>query len=314
MAIDIEKERILVTGKGGMLGGALNKELRRRGCNEIVAPSRTEVDLTSAHRVEALFLDLRPTVVFHCASKVFGLKGNIESPEEVFYTNTLIDTCVLRAAGMVRPKKIIVASTVAAYPYPFPSLPLKEVDLWCGEPHSGEYGYAQVKRHFLAGLNVLNRAQGVDYAGCLLTNLYGPGDNFNIETGHVIPSLIMKALMAKVAGSDLRVWGDGSQVRDFMHVEDAARAMVDVAIGYSGLINIATGHGTSMVEVVEYIVRAVGGNVKVVWDQNMPVGIRKRTVDVERLTGLGFKCEIELREGIREVVEWVRHNADMVRK
>jgi GDP-L-fucose synthase len=304
---------MLVTGGSGMLGQALIKELKTEGYQNILAPGRDELDLLDNQAVTAYMDQQRPYWVFHLASVVYGLLGNMRNQIVALSDNTLINHNVLSAAGQVRVKKIFYAGSVAAYPYPYPALPLCEEMLWRGVPHRGEYGYASAKRHALAYLEVLHEAAGIDYCYGVLTNLYGSNDRFDDRNGHVIPSLIHRLHVALRSGADFRAWGDGSARRDFMHARDAARAILVGMHNVTGLMNISSGTTASVRDVVDVLVGVAGYRGRVVWQPDMPVGIPERSVCNRILRAHGFTCEYDLESGLGATWDWYEAHAQSVR-
>ncbi len=205
--IRIELEApVLVTGGGGMLGGAVVAELTAAGYRNVLSPGRDALDLLDTGAVAAYLRRHKPYWVFHLASVVYGLLGNMRNQFSALADNTLINHNVLSAAGAARVRKIFYAGSVAAYPHPYPSLPLREEMLWQGKPHRGEYGYACAKRHALSYLEILHESAGIDYCYGLLTNLYGPKDRFDDSNGHVVPSLIRRLHAARRDEGEFRVW------------------------------------------------------------------------------------------------------------
>ena len=278
-----------------------------QGYSRIVAPTRTELDLENRDAVISYFKQERAATVFHLAARVFGLKGNIENQRSSFGSNVSINCNVVDACVEAGVQRIIAAGTVAAYGFPFVRLPLQEEDFWIGEPHGGEYGYSVAKRLMLSHLNLLAMAGcSYSFSYCALTNLYGPKDNFKDDLGHVVPGLVRKGIQAKRTGSVLEVWGDGTQVRDFLYVQDAARALILVGrSAYRGLINVCSGQPKSLMDLVSHIKEAIGSDIRIRWRHDMPVGIRERSVNGQRLRDLGF-CQItSLGDGINKTVRWV---------
>ena len=301
-------QSILITGAHGMLGKAITRLLTEEGYVNLLTPTRKELDLENRDLARAYLSNTKPVVVFHLASKVFGLKGNIDNQLHVFSSNTLINLNLIDACSATKVKKIVAAGTVAGYPFPFPRLPLVEEDFTLGLPHGGEYAYAQTKRHMLAHLETLRRDKKADYLFCLLTNLYGPGDNFDPSNGHVIPSLIYKAIASMKENDVFEVWGDGSQIRDFMYVDDAARAMLTAASTASGTLNISSGKGISLRQVVDDLCSILQHPQGAIWQSDMPIGIPERTVDNTKLIRLGFTTKTTLQDGLRRTVDWALEN------
>lgn len=305
-------ETIIVTGAGGMLGRALITALNNHGYDQVIGITRSVVDLTDASNVEKLFLEVRPTTVFHLASRVYGLGGNLDHQLDVFRENTTINLNVVESCRKAMVKKIIAAGTVAAYGYPYINIPLKEEDLLIGQPHDSEYCYSQTKRHLLYHLVASMKWGKIDYAYGALTNIYGPWDKFDIQSSHVVPSLIGKAFLAKQAGNKLHVWGDGSQIRDFLYVNDAAEALITLFEKGSGVYNISSGLGVAVSDLVNCIVDSIGLPSGIVWEKDKPVGIKSRIVDNSKLVSLGFCPDHSIADGISETITWLSANSSNI--
>ncbi len=305
--------RILVVGAGGLLGGAIASELLAQGYTDVLTPNSSELNCLDDTSTLRYFENKRPNQVFHLAAKVFGLKGNLENQLLSLSENTLINHNVLVACAKTQVKKIFFASTVAAYGFPYPSMPLEERNLFVGPPHGGEFGYATAKRHALSYLEIMKADLGLDFVYGLLTNMYGPNDRFDIENGHVIPSLIRKASLSTANQVPLQVWGLPSTTRDYMYSIDAARAAIFCMQRMSGIVNIASGVASEMREVVEHISGCFPTLPSVVWRSDMPVGIPKRSVSNVKLVSAGFVPSVSLRDGIRATCEWYSRNEQRIR-
>jgi GDP-L-fucose synthase len=304
---------VLVTGGGGMLGRAVVAELAAAGYRNVLAPGRDELDLLDTRAVTAYLGRHKPHWVFHLASVVYGLLGNMRNQLPALADNTLINHNVLSAAGAARVRKVFYAGSVAAYPHPYPALPLREEMLWQGVPHRGEYGYACAKRHALAYLEVLHEVLGIDYCYGVLTNLYGPHDRFDDSNGHVVPSLIRRLHAARRDAEEFRVWGDGAARRDFMHAHDAARAVLAGMREVTGVMNISSGTTAAVRDVVGILVEVAGFRGRVAWQADKPVGIAERSVCDRILRGQGFSCAYDLEAGLAATWGWYESHADSVR-
>lgn len=296
---------ILVTGANGMLGRAIVRRLKYLGYLNLLTPSRNELNLLNELQVEKYICFNKPAYVFHLASTVFGLKGNLENQFKSLEENTKIYGYLFGAIGKCETvKKVFFAGTVASYPYPFIKFPLEEESFFSGMPHYGEFGYAMAKRHAYAYLKILQIEKAIDYVYGLLTNLYGENDTFDDINGHVIPSLIKKAVQAKRDNKKtFTVWGSPDSERDFLYVEDAAAASIFLMENFSGICNIATGTTTSIQKVANYISQTVG-EIEPVWDSTAPVGIDKRAVSARNLEALGFAEFSSIEESLAKTTLW----------
>ena len=305
---------ILLTGAGGLLGQAIKKRLLRDGASNVLCPARRDLDLTDARAVRTYFAVHRPVYLFHLAAQVFGLGGNLAHQLSALSVNTVINENVFLAAVDHPPRKIFFAGTVASYPHPYRSLPLREDSLFDGLPHYGEFGYASAKRHALNYLTLLEKERGIKSLCGLLTNLYGPEDRFDPVNGHVVPSLVRKIFESHAQRRPLYVWGDGQGRRDFMHVADAADAIVLAFEKTEGTVNIATGQSHSICDVVDCLVESSGFAGEVVWQTDKPTGIADRSVCVDRLAGLGFVPSQTLASGLSDVYGWYAANHQRARQ
>lgn len=301
---------ILVTGAGGVLGTAILSALRKQGHEVILAPTKTELNCMDEAAIERYFERHRPTQVFHLASLVFGIKGNLQNQALSFKANTLMSLYVLDACAKYGVEKVFFAGTVASYAYPYISLPLKEEHFWMGVPHAGEYGYALAKRTSLGHLQILRQSFGLDFCYGIFTNLYGPHDKFNTQTGHVIPSLVVKTVGAETAADPvLEVWGKPETTRDFLYADDAAQAAILAMEKHGGEINIASGLETSMGTLVDALSKSATCALRIKWVGDQPVGIPNRHCDISRLQSLGFTPRHTLDMGIAETLQWYRENS-----
>lgn len=309
-----QNSTVLVTGAGGGLGKALTAALARQGYSTVLSPARHDLDLLDSRSVDDYFAHHRPDAVLHLASIVFGLQGNLDNQMRSLAENSQINANVFAAINNHPVKYVFFAGTVASYAFPYKNIPLVESDFFDGLPHGGEFGYAMSKRHAFAYLKVLRDTKGLDFTYGVLTNLYGENDRFNDNTGHVIPSLIMKVHSAKVAGKPFMVWGDGSAERDFLHFEDAADAiLLCMAKGSTPeLVNISSGQGTTIKHLSELVCKAAG-IVDIRYQLDKPVGIKYRVVDNSNLEQLGFTQRVSLKVGIERLYDWYSKNVIEVR-
>ena len=292
---------ILVTGAGGVLGRALLAHLREEGRDHVAVESK-QVDLRDADATRRAFEAVRPTIVYHLAARVHGLGGNTRYPAEMFTDNIHINTNVIEAAHRSGCRKIVAVSTVAIYSSDVPR-PTGEDAIWLGPPHHSEQAYGHAKRAMLAQLDAFRAQHGLAYAYPILTNIYGPHDRFDVENGHVVPSLVAKFHRAAIEGGGVDVWGTGVAERDFIMSRDAARALLLIGDRYEGAINVATGSTTRIREIVDTLAE-LSGVRDVRWDTTKPDGQLERLYDVTRLRTLGFKPIVPLGEGLRETYDW----------
>lgn len=304
--------RILVTGGGGLVGAALIKTLRSSVDAEIFAPSRVEVDWTDRQAARACFQQYRPDLVFHLAAKVYGIMGNMDNMGPSFLDNTLINAHVIDAAREVKARKVVAMGTGCIYPYPPVRLPLSEDQIWHGPPHPSELAYAHSKRAMLAQLEAYKISYNLISAFVISANLFGPNDKFDIAHGHVVPSLVRKFYEAKVSGTAVSVWGDGSARRDFMYATDVASALVAIAEQIEGPVNMASGQIHSIRDIVDTLVE-ITGHDRIVWDATKPNGQDYRAYDCTKLEATGFKAVYSLRAGLEETWNWYCANQGQIR-
>jgi GDP-L-fucose synthase len=300
-------KRILVTGGAGFLGSHLLEELAAVGVRDVVVPRRREVDLTDQASTERLFERERPDVVFHLAAEVGGIGANRENPGRYFYANMMMGANVVEQCRRHEVEKVIVAGTVCAYPKHTP-VPFKEDELWSGYPEETNAPYGVAKKALLVMLQSYRAQYGLNGIYLLPANLYGPRDNFDLETSHVIPALIRKFGEATLAGdTEVVVWGTGQASREFLYVTDAARALLMAAERYDDVepVNVGTGVEVTIRELVEHIADITGFEGDVVWDTSKPDGQPRRALDVTRAEELfGFTAAVGIDEGLRSTLAW----------
>lgn len=296
--------KILITGSNGLVGSALVEELKNQGYTNLVSLTRQSCDLTNFEAVKTFFQAVKPDVVFHLAASVFGIGGNAKNPGAIFLDNILMNTHVLEASRQVEVEKIIAMGTVAAYPNDPKEIPIKEETLWDGPPHASESSYGHAKRAMLAQLLAYQENYGLDFSYVISTNLYGPCDRFDVQHGHVIPSLIRKFYEAKKNNSDVVIWGDGTAARDFLYSKDMARALIFVMNKLTGPINIASGIKTMIKEVVFHLANYFDMTEKVKWDSNMPNGRKFYEIDISKMKSIGFDPIYTMQMGLIETLDW----------
>ena len=309
---DLRGKRVLVTGGAGFLGGALVETLRRRGCAQIAVPRSRDFDLTDAAAIDALMRSERPELVFHLAAVVGGIGANRENPGKFFYENAIMGIQLIEYARRYSVEKTIIAGTVCAYPK-FAPVPFKEESLWDGYPEETNAPYGIAKKALLVQCQAYREQYGMNAVYLLPVNLYGPRDNFDPRSSHVIPALVRKAIEARNAGRDeLEVWGDGSATREFLYVDDAAEGIVAAAERYDAAppVNLGSGEEISIRDLVATVVELCGFRGRIVWDTSKPNGQPRRKLDTTRAESeFGWRATTSLRDGLRETIRWYEASA-----
>jgi GDP-L-fucose synthase len=302
---------VLVTGGGGFLGGHLVERLRAEGHDPFVA-RRREYDLTVAADVERLFAEARPELVFHLAAEVGGIGANRANPGRYWYANVLMGTHILEQSRLAGVGKLVLLGTICAYPK-FAPVPFHEDDLWNGYPEETNAPYGVAKKALLVGAQAYRGQYGLNSIYLLPVNLYGPGDNFDLESSHVIPALVRKMIEAQERGeSEVVLWGDGSPTREFLYVEDCAEGIDLAAQRYDGPdpVNLGTSEEISIRDLAELVGELTGFEGEIVWDTSKPNGQPRRRLDVSRAEQMfGFRARTPLRTGIERTVAWYRAEA-----
>ena len=304
---------VLVTGGGGFLGTHVVDRLRANGLAPFVARHQ-DYDLTVAEDTERLFADARPDLVLHLAAEVGGIGANQANPGRYWYANLMMGAHVLEQSRLRGVGKVVVLGTICAYPK-FAPIPFREEDLWDGYPEETNAPYGIAKKTLLVGAQGYREQYGTNAVFLLPVNLYGPRDNFNLETSHVIPALIRKMVEARERGEPrIVLWGDGSPTREFLYVEDCAEGVVLAAERYNSPepVNLGTGEEISIRKLAELIANATGYEGEIVWDTSKPNGQPRRRLDVSRAENLfGFRASTPLREGLERTIAWYtsRHPA-----
>ncbi|MET0626167.1 MAG: GDP-L-fucose synthase [Pyrinomonadaceae bacterium] len=309
MTSPLEGKRVCVTGGGGFLGRVVVSSLRGRGCSEVFVVRKRDYDLVKGADVERLYADARPDVVIHLAAVVGGIGANRENPGLYFYENLMMGVQLIEGARVNAVEKFVQVGTICAYPK-FTPVPFKEDDLWNGYPEETNAPYGIAKKALLVQCQAYRDQYGTNAVYLLPVNLYGPGDNFDPQTSHVIPALIKKFVDAKARGeSRVEVWGTGAATREFLYVDDAAEGIVLAAERYDGRepVNLGSGEEMSIRELASVIAAETGFDGEIVWDASKPDGQPRRALDVTRAAGLfGFRARVGFAEGLRRTVEWYR--------
>ncbi len=303
----LEGRRILVTGGGGFLGTRVVERLRENGAGEIVVPRRRDSDLTVQSQTDALMDAVRPDVVIHLAAEVGGIGANRANPGRFFYANMAMGLHLIEASRRLGVEKFVQTGTVCAYPKYTP-VPFSEDHLWNGYPEETNAPYGVAKKALLVMLQGYREQYGLNGIYLLPVNLYGPGDNFDPQSSHVIPALIRKFVTA-VERNDpyVEVWGTGAASREFLHVDDAARAIVLAAERYEGAepVNVGAGAEITIRALVDLIAELTGFRGEIRWDTSKPDGQPRRMLDTSRaVEAFGFTAEIDFRRGLRQTIDW----------
>ncbi len=296
--------RTLVTGGGGFLGSHVVARLRDQGADPFVA-RRREHDLMEADDAALLFAEARPELVVHLAAEVGGIGANRVNPGRYWYANTVMGAHVLEQSRLAGVRKLVLVGTVCAYPKHTP-VPFREDDLWSGYPEETNAAYGVAKKALLAGAQAYRQQYGLETVYLLPANLYGPGDDFDLETGHVVAHLIRKMLETR---DEVVLWGDGSPTREFLYVEDCAEAISRAAERYGGPdpVNIGTGEEIAIRDLAQLVAQITGFEGEVRWDTSKPNGQPRRKLDTSRAEQLfGFRARTPLRDGLERTVAWYR--------
>jgi GDP-L-fucose synthase len=305
--MDLRKKKILVTGGSGFLGQHVVQRLHQVGCHNVAVPRSAQFDLTHDADIRRLLLQEGPDVILHLAAKVGGIGANRANPGTFLYQNLMMGAQLIEAAREFGVEKFIAVGTICAYPK-FTPVPFKEDDLWIGYPEETNAPYGLAKKLLIVQLQAYRQQFGFNGINLMLVNLYGPGDNFDLETSHVIPALIRKCLEARARGDrTLPVWGTGTPTREFLYVEDAARAIVMAAekLDTSDPVNIGTGQEISIADLVRLIAEKTGFAGEVVFQTDKPDGQPRRCLDVRRAKELlGFTAQTSLAEGLERTIAW----------
>ena len=300
-------KRVMVTGGAGFVGSQVVKRLKQAGCKSIFVPRSKDYDLRQTAAIQQALTDAKPEVILHLAAHVGGIGANRLRPAEFFYDNLIMGVELLNAAWRFGVGKFVALGTVCSYPK-FTPVPFKEEDLWIGYPEETNAPYGLAKKMLLVQSQAYRQQYDFNSIFLLPVNLYGPGDNFDLETSHVIPALIRKCVEAQERGAEsIEVWGDGSATREFFYVEDAAEGILLAAEHYNGNepVNLGSSSEISIKDLVEQISRLTGFRGKIIWDHTKPNGQPRRKLDTTRAERwFGFRARTSLEEGLRRTIAW----------
>jgi len=302
-------KRVLITGGAGFLGSFVVEKLRQRGCKDIFVPRRKDYDLVEMEAVKRIHKDTQPNIVIHLAARVGGIGANQANPGKFFYDNLMMGAQLMEVGRQAGVEKFVTISTICAYPK-FTPVPFKEEDLWNGYPEETNAPYGLAKKMLLVQSQAYRQQYGFNSIVLFPVNLYGPRDNFDLQTSHVIPALIRKCLEAKRRdASNIEVWGDGSPTREFLYVEDAAEGICLAAERYdsSEPVNLGSGMEISIKDLVHTIKRMTGFTGEIIWDTTKPNGQPRRSLDTSRAEKhFGFRAKTSFEEGLRRTIEWYK--------
>jgi GDP-L-fucose synthase len=303
--------RVCVTGGAGFLGSYVLAKLRERGAKDIFIPRIEDYNLVQPEVVKRMISDAHPNVVIHLAANVGGIGANRARPAEFFYDNLMMGAQLIHESWKMGVEKVVAIGTVCAYPK-FTTVPFREEELWSGYPEETNAPYGLAKKMMLVQSQAYRQQYGFNSIFLIPVNLYGPRDNFNLETSHVIPALLRKCLEAQDRGdAEVVVWGDGTPTREFLYAGDAAEGIVLAAERYNASepVNLGSGQEISIKDLAETIAKLTDFDGQLVWDTTKPNGQPRRALDISRAEELfGFRAEMPFEEGLRQTIEWYRQH------
>lgn len=307
--LDLSSKRVCVTGGAGFLGTHLIRKLRENGARDIFIPQYPDYDLVKGEDIDRLLADAHPDVIIHLAAHVGGIGANREKPAEFFYDNLMMGVQLIHKAWQRGVEKFVAIGTICAYPK-FTPIPFKEEHLWDGYPEETNAPYGLAKKMLLVQSQAYRQQYGFNSIFLLPVNLYGPGDNFNPASSHVIPALIRKCLEAQEQGAaEIVAWGDGSPTREFIYVEDAAESITRATLYYNGAepVNIGSSFEISIKDLTELIARLTGFEGSIRWDPSKPNGQPRRKLDTTRAREyFGFEAKTDFEAGLKRTIDWYR--------
>ncbi len=311
-----QNKKVIVTGGAGFLGSFVVEKLKGRGAADVFAPRSSQYDLQSQDGIARMLRDLDADMIVHLAALAGGIGANRARPAEFFYNNLMMGVPLLHQAYEKGVEKFVAVGSICSYPK-FTPLPFKEENLWDGYPEETNAPYGLAKKMLLVQSQSYRQQYGYNSIYLMPVNLYGPRDNFDLETSHVIPALIRKAIEAGERGErEIPVWGDGSPTREFLYVEDAADGIVAAAEKYNGdqPVNLGSGQEISIKNLVEMVVKLTDFKGEIVWQTDKPNGQPRRALDVSRAKELfGWSAQVPFEEGMRRTIQWFRENRSKIR-
>lgn len=303
----LQSKKIIVTGGKGFLGSHVMKKLEEQGCLYCDAVDSSDYDLIHLGEIRKMYNDKKPDIIIHLAARVGGIGYNRENPATLFYTNLIMGTQLIHEGYLCNIEKFVAVGTICAYPK-FTPVPFREEDLWNGYPEETNAPYGLAKKMMLVQSQAYRQQYGFNAIFLLPVNLYGPGDNFDPESSHVIPALIKKCIDANLNNEkEIVVWGTGTATREFLYVEDAAEAIVLATRAYnkSEPVNIGAGFEISIRDLVHLIAELTRFQGKIVWDETKPGGQPRRMLDTTKaLREFGFRAKTPFRDGLRKTIDW----------
>ena len=313
--IDLSTKRICVTGGAGFLGQHLVRNLQSKGAHDIFIPRYPEYDLVKGEDIARMLADAQPDIIIHLAAHVGGIGANLARPAEFFYDNLMMGVQLMHQAWQRGVEKVVALGTICAYPK-FTPIPFKEENLWDGYPEETNAPYGLAKKMLLVHSQAYRQQYGFNSIFLLPVNLYGPGDNFDPASSHVIPALIRKCVEAKEQGADeIVAWGDGSPTREFLYVEDAAEGIALATQYYnrSDPVNLGSSFEISIKDLTELIARLTGFEGRVRWDTSKPNGQPRRKLDTTRAKEyFGFSARTNFEDGLRKTIDWYLANRSKI--
>ena len=311
-----QNKKVIVTGGSGFLGSFVVEKLKQRNAADVFVPRSSQYDLRQTDEITRMLQDFKADMIIHLAALAGGIGANSARPAEFFYNNLMMGVPLLHQAWQQNVEKFVAVGSICSYPK-FTPLPFKEENLWDGYPEETNAPYGLAKKMLLVQSQSYRQQYGYNSIYLMPVNLYGPRDNFNLETSHVIPALIRKAIEATERGDqEILAWGDGSPTREFLYVEDAAEGIITAAENYNGSepVNLGSGQEISIKNLVEMVVKLTNFEGQIVWQTDKPNGQPRRALDVSRAKEyFGWSAQVPFEEGMRRTIEWFKENREKIR-